>query len=78
MKTTWYFNEQVLRKRPYIRREWCEDAVHAPDAKVRQLDGRMRYWKFIPELGKYLRVATLEDGETVHNTLPDRDFRGSI
>lgn len=28
------------------------------------------------ELGKYLRVITLEDGETVHNAFPDRDFEG--
>lgn len=42
-----------------------------------QMDGRIRFWKFIPELGKYLRVVTLEDGETVHNAFPDRDFRGT-
>jgi hypothetical protein len=29
---------------------------------------------YIEELGKYLRVVTLEDGETVHNAFPDRDF----
>ena len=27
MKTTRYFEEQVLRKRPYILREWCEAAL---------------------------------------------------
>lgn len=25
-----YFREQVLRKRPYIRLEWCEQAIHEP------------------------------------------------
>ena len=41
-----------------------------------QRDGRVRYWGFIPELGdRALRVVTLEDGETVHNAFPDRDFR---
>ena len=30
MKTTRYFEEQVLRKRPYIRREWCIQVVQAP------------------------------------------------
>ena len=30
----------------------------------------------IPELqGKVLRVVTLEDGETIHNAFPDRNFR---
>ena len=28
MKTTAYFEEQVLRKRPYIKPEWCEQAKH--------------------------------------------------
>ena len=27
MRTTRYFEEQVLRKRPYIKREWCERAL---------------------------------------------------
>jgi len=41
-----------------------------------QPDGRMRYWGVIPELGgRVLRVITLEDGETVHNAFPDRDFK---
>jgi len=41
-----------------------------------QPDGRIRHWIFIPELGKYLRVVTLDDGETVHNAFPDRNFKG--
>jgi hypothetical protein len=75
VKTTRYFEEQVLRKRPYIRREWCEEAVRAPDETARQEDGRIRYWKYIPELGRALRVVTLEDGETVHNAFPDRGWK---
>ena len=30
MKTTRYFEEQVLRKRPYIKREWCGEVLAAP------------------------------------------------
>src|SRR5438128_1463519 len=30
MKTTRYFEEQVLRKRPYIRRDWCERVMAHP------------------------------------------------
>ena len=74
MKTTRYFEEQVLRKRPYIQREWCEQALLRPVRRSVQPDGRIRLWIFVPELGKYLRVVTLEDGETVHNAFPDRDF----
>jgi hypothetical protein len=40
-----------------------------------QPEGRIRYWAYIDELQKYLRVVTLADGETVHNAFPDRDFK---
>lgn len=79
MKTTHYFETQVLRKRPYLRREWCEQAIELKQNWEQQPDGRYRYWMFVPELGRYLRVVTLEDGETVHNAFPDRGFReGSL
>jgi len=75
MKSTRYFEQETLRKRPYIQREWCEKALLQPVHVEKQPDGRIRYWVFIPELGKYLRVVTLEDGETVHNAFPDRNFK---
>ena len=31
LKTTRYFEEQVLRKRPYLRREWCRQAILRPE-----------------------------------------------
>ena len=74
MKTTRYFEEAVLRKRPYIRRDWCEQALREPLQREEQADGRVRYWIFVPELQKHLRVVTLSDGETVHNAFPDRNF----
>lgn len=76
MKTTRYFEEQILKKRPYIKLEWCLKAIMNPDYKEKQSDGRVRYWLFIPDLNKYLRVITLEDGETIHNAFPDRNFKG--
>ena len=75
MKTTRYFEEQVLRKRPYLRREWCEAVLSNPLRREPQSDGRVRYWALVPDAGKYLRVVTLEDGETVHNAFFDRGFR---
>lgn len=75
VKTTRYFKEQVLRKRPYIQREWCEWVLRQAVRREVQPDGRIRFWGFIPELGRYLRVVTLEDGDTVHNAFPDRDFK---
>jgi len=75
MKTTRYFREEVLRKRPYIQREWCQRILVQPIARVVQTDGRIRFWGKVPEFGgRVLRVVTLADGETVHNAFPDRDF----
>jgi hypothetical protein len=75
LQTTRYFEEQVLPRRPYIKREWCEQAVRSPFRRGTQTDGRIRHWIFIEEIGKYLRVITLEDGETIHNAFPDRNFK---
>lgn len=76
MKTTRYFREQVLRKRPYIQAAWCEKIREAPIARAVQADGRIRFWGIVPEFGgRVLRVVTLADGETVHNAFPDRDFK---
>ena len=79
MRTTRYFEEQVLRKRPYIKLTWCEDALTAPLRTERQADGRWRFWLKIEELSadrpRYLRVVTLEDGVTIQNAFLDRDFR---
>lgn len=77
MKTTRYFEEQVLRKRPYIRRERCERILANPIRRETQADGRIRFWGAVPELdNRILRVVTLADGETVHNAFPDRGFEG--
>jgi hypothetical protein len=79
LKTTRYFEEQVLRKRPYIRREWCADVLAAPLRRELQTDGRIRLWGRIVLAGesrpRFLRVVMLADGETVHNAFFDRNFR---
>ena len=79
MKTTRYFDEQVLRKRPYIRPEWCREVLAAPIRREIQPDGRIRLWGkvslAVESRPRFLRVVTLEDGETVHNAFFDRNFR---
>ena len=72
---TAYFENEVLRKRPYLKKEWCIRVVEAP-LRVEPQDGnRFRFWGQIPELqGRYLRVVTLEDRTTIHNAFPDRRF----
>jgi len=43
LKTTRYFEEQVLRKRPYLRREWIAAVLANPLARRDQPDGRIRF-----------------------------------
>ena len=74
MKTTRYFEEQVMRKRPYLRREWCQRALNEYVRREKQSDGRIQHWFWVEERNQFLRVITLADGETIHNAFPDRDF----
>jgi hypothetical protein len=53
--------EQVLRKRPYIRCNWCEQALHESVRREVQPDGRVRLGIFTAECKAYLRVVTLVD-----------------
>jgi hypothetical protein len=71
-----YFEREVLRKRPYLRREWCIAVVAQPVRVEQQEDNRYRFWAPVPELeGRYLRVVTLADRTTIHNAFPDRGFQ---
>ena len=70
-----YFEREVLRKRPYLRREWCIRVIENAVQQEVEEGGRVRFWAPITELaGRYLRVVTLEDKVTIHNAFPDRDF----
>lgn len=70
-----YF-EKVLRKRPYIKREWCTRILDALIRWEPQEKNRYRFWGQVPELeGRYLRVVTLGDKVTIHNAFPDRRFK---
>jgi hypothetical protein len=77
MKTTKYF--QATRQRPdreMIKDEWILRVVQCPVKEHIQADGRIRKWAKIAEMeGRYLRVITLSDGETIHNAFFDRGFR---
>lgn len=76
MKTTRYFEEQVLRKRPYLRREWCDAVWRNPVRReVQAADERVCHWVYVEEKERYLRVVTLADGERVHNAFFDRRFK---
>ena len=71
-----YFENEVLRKRPYLEKEWCIRAVEQPIRVEPQEQNRFRFWAEVPELdGRYLRVITLADRVTIHNAFPDRGFK---
>jgi hypothetical protein len=75
MKTTNYFRTSVMVRRSYLKVEWIKYVISNPIRIEVQANGRIRHWAFIPELGKYLRVVTESDGETVHNAFLDRGFK---
>ena len=75
-KYTSYFESEVLRKRPYLQKEWCIQVLENPIRMEPQEDNRWRFWGRVQELeGRVLRVVTLEDKVTIHNAFLDRGFK---
>ena len=75
-KFTAYFENEVLRKRPYLRREWCIFVIENSIRVDTQDDDRVRFWGKIKEFDdRILRVVTLEDRVTIHNAFPDSNFK---
>ena len=73
---TEYFDKEVLRKRPYIKKEWCIRVIQNPIKSEKQENNRYRFWGLIEELeNRVLRVITLGDKITIHNAFPDRSFK---
>ena len=73
---TEYFESEVLRKRPYLKKEWCIQIVEKPLKVEPQENNRFRYWGVVDQLeGRVLRVVTLEDRKTIHNAFPDRGYK---
>ena len=73
---TEYFEKEVLRKRSYLKKEWCTRVLDNPLRSEPQEGNRQRFWGQVPELeGRYLRVITLKDKVTIHNPFPDRRFK---
>jgi hypothetical protein len=74
LKATRYFRVDIQgEKRPEMTDAICEYVMARADRIEQQSDGRLRYFRAVPELsGRIVRVITLDDGETVHNAFPDR------
>ncbi|MCP4988324.1 MAG: hypothetical protein GY928_20430 [Colwellia sp.] len=74
---TEYFENDVLSKRPYLKKELCEKVVSSRKFVERQPDGRYRFWSKIPKFdNKFLRVVALDNQRTIHNAFFDRKFKG--
>lgn len=59
-----YFERRVIgdparrvRVLPYVAL-----TVKEPEATLTQSDGKVRHWRYIPELGHHIRVITTTDG----------------
>ena len=75
-KFTKYFENEVLRKRPYIKKEWCTRIIENPIKMEAQEHNRFRFYGKIEEFdSKILRIVTLDDKLTIHNAFPDRRFK---
>jgi hypothetical protein len=75
-KFTEYFEKEVLRKRPYIKKDWCIKILENPVKVERQEKNRYRFWGYVQEMeNRVLRVVTLEDKQTIHNAFFDRRFK---
>ena len=75
-KFTDYFEKEVLRKRPYIKKEWCIQVLENPIRVEEQEGNRFQFWGNVEQLeGRVLRVVTLEDKVTIHNAFPDRSYK---
>tara|TARA_Y100001934_G_C11634483_1_gene442617 strand:- start:188 stop:430 length:243 start_codon:yes stop_codon:yes gene_type:complete len=71
-----YFEKHVLRKRPYLQKEWCIAICERPIKMEKQEHNRFRFWGRVEELdNRILRVVTLDDKKTIHNAFPDRRFK---
>ncbi|MBI3602391.1 MAG: hypothetical protein HY209_05815 [Candidatus Omnitrophica bacterium] len=75
-KYTAYFENEVLRKRPYLKKEWCVLVIENPIRIERQDNNRYRFWgKVEGSADRFLRVVTLDDKVTIHNAFLDRGFK---
>ena len=71
-----YFENEVLEKRPYLKKEWCIRVIENPTRVEEQENNRFRFFGAIAEIdNRILRVITLEDKITIHNAFPDRGFK---
>ena len=75
-KFTAYFENEVLRKRPYLQKEWCIFVLENALRVEVQDDDRVRFWARVDQFGgRVIRVVTLADRLTIHNAFADSGFK---
>jgi hypothetical protein len=61
---TQYFERRVVNDPERRRRvlPYVADAVNDPEETVTRPDGKVRYWRYVPELEHHIRVVTTANG----------------
>jgi hypothetical protein len=78
VKLSEHFILYSLKEREYLTVELCELVVKESIYSEIQDDGRIKYWGYVPEYDKYLRVVIEPDGETILTAHFDRNFKNKI
>ncbi len=70
-----YFERRVINDPERRRRvlPHVADAVNDPEETITQPDGKVRYWRYVPELEHHIRVVTTADG-TLFNAYEDSAY----
>ena len=71
LETTEYYERIAKDNHSGIEDGWVAQVLANPYHTETQADGRIRYYGYIPETGKWLRVI-IEDGQ-LHNRFFDRN-----
>lgn len=69
------FEVMARAERRFITPDMVVAVLDNPVKRLVQPNGRVRYWGLVREIGGYLSVVTLADGETVHTYYVDEEFR---
>ena len=78
MKLSDHFLNFSLKERDYLTIELCQEIVERNEYSEVQKDGRIRYWGYLLEYDKYLRVVVERDYETILTAHFDRNFKKNL
>ena len=74
LEFTAYFLNSVRKRRPDIEFEYIRRVIMHSFHEELQDDGRVRYYGYISEKDRYLRVVEEPSGK-IHNAMWDDDFK---